>query len=100
MRVYVENGMLRPFSCVVETPRGPNTIALRNIGQLEFPFAANVNHERIEQPSQECLSSSATIQGGALRTYPFEPAVDTVQVSRSQPAALCAPGQPSLRLGW
>jgi hypothetical protein len=83
MRVYVENGMMRPFSCVVETPRGPNTIALRNIGQLEFPFAANVFHERIDQPSNECLSSATTIQGGALRTYPFDPSVDSVQVRRS-----------------
>merc|ERR1719217_1575153 len=38
MRVYVENGQLRPFSAVVETPRGPNTIAIR-IGQIEFPIA-------------------------------------------------------------
>jgi len=67
---------------VIETPRGPNTIALRNIGQLEFPFAANVFHERIDQPSNECLSSATTIQGGALRTYPFDPSVDSVQVSR------------------
>jgi len=42
MRVYVENGQLRPFGAVIETPRGPNTIAIRNIGQLEFPFAASV----------------------------------------------------------
>jgi hypothetical protein len=40
MRVYVENGAMRPFRAVIATPRGPNTIALRNIGQLEFPFAA------------------------------------------------------------
>ena len=42
MRVYGENGKLRPFSAVITTPRGPNTVAIRNIGQLEFPFAANV----------------------------------------------------------
>ncbi|KAH8066545.1 hypothetical protein JL722_992 [Aureococcus anophagefferens] len=29
MRVYVENGQLRPFSCVIATPRGPNTVAIR-----------------------------------------------------------------------
>ena len=28
MRVYVENGQLRPFSCVIATPRGPNTCLL------------------------------------------------------------------------
>jgi len=80
MRVYVENGQLRPFSAVVETPRGPNTIAIRNIGQVEFPLAANVVADNVDQPSDECLASSMTVQGGALRTYPFDPAVDSVQV--------------------
>ena len=80
MRVYVENGKLRPFSAVVETPRGPNTVAIRNIGQIEFPIAADVLAENVDQPSPDCLASSATIQGGALRTYPFDPRVDSVEV--------------------
>jgi len=80
MRVYVENGQLRPFSAVIETPRGPNTIAIRNIGQMEFPIAADVLAEAVDQPTAECISSSMTIQGGALRTYPFDPSVDSVQV--------------------
>merc|ERR1719149_567298 len=80
MRVYVENGKLRPFSAVVETPRGPNTVAIRNIGQIEFPIAADVLAENVDRPSPDCLASSATIQGGALRTYPFDPSVDSVQV--------------------
>merc|ERR1712232_1389808 len=42
MRVYVEDGATRPFSAVLETPRGPNTIAIRNIGQLEFPMGAQI----------------------------------------------------------
>jgi len=80
MRVYAENGLLRPFSATVETPRGPNTIAIRNIGQIEFPIAADVIAENVINPSVECLQSSTTIQGGALRTYPFDPSVDSVQV--------------------
>ena len=80
MRVYVENGQLRPFSAVIETPRGPNTVAVRNIGQLEFPFAAYVYTNDIESPSLECIAASSTIQGGALRTYPFDPFVDSVEV--------------------
>ena len=80
MRVYVENGQLRPFSAVIETPRGPNTVAIRNIGQIEFPLAANVVADNVDAPSAECASKSMTIQGGALRTYPFDPSVDSVQV--------------------
>ena len=80
MRVYVENGQLRPFSAVVETPRGPNTVAVRNIGQVEFPIAASVVADNVDYPSAECVSASTTIQGGALRTYPFDPSVDSVQV--------------------
>ena len=79
-RVDVANGQLRPFSAVGETPRVPNTVAIRNIGQIEFPFAANVVAEDVDAPSAECLSTRMTIQGGALRTYPFDPTVDSVQV--------------------
>ncbi|KAH8050519.1 hypothetical protein JL721_11340 [Aureococcus anophagefferens] len=53
MRVYVENGQLRPFSAVIATPRGPNTVAIRNIGQLEFPIAADVYANDVENPSAE-----------------------------------------------
>ena len=80
MRVYVEDGQLRPFSAVIETPRGPNTIAIRNIGQVEFPLAASVVADDVDRPSGECLASSMTIQGGALRTYPFDPSVESVEV--------------------
>merc|ERR1711988_1880418 len=80
MRVYVENGQLRPFSSVIETPRGPNTVAIRNIGQIEFPIAANVVADVVDNPSGDCIASSTTIQGGALRTYPFDPTVDSVEV--------------------
>jgi len=80
MRVYVENGQLRPFSAVIATPRGPNTVAIRNIGQIEFPIAADVYANDVELPSADCAASATTIQGGALRTYPFDPMVSSVQV--------------------
>jgi len=80
MRVYVEDGSIRPFSAVIETPRGPNTVAIRNIGQIEFPLAACVAADDVDRPLPECASNSMTIQGGALRTYPFDPSVESVQV--------------------
>ena len=80
MRVYGEDGVLHPFRAVVETPRGPSTIAIRNIGQLEFPMTATVSSEYVDRPSSECIRSSMLIQGGSLRTYPFHPRVERVQV--------------------
>lgn len=79
MRVYVEDGSTRAFNSVIETPRGPNTISVRNIGQLEFPLAAVVTAKDVV-PGDAGMSMGMTIQGGALRTYPFDPSVDTVKV--------------------
>ena len=80
MRVYSEDGNLRPFSAVIATPRSPNTFAIRNIGQPEFPFTANVYANVVEGPSRDCTASSRIIQGGALRTYPFDVPVESVEV--------------------
>jgi hypothetical protein len=88
MRVYVEDGLERPFSAVFETPRGPNTVSIRNTGQLEFPLAAHVLAEvdgtnsglLPAAKSNDLKGPPMTIQGGALRTYPFDPSVDSVAV--------------------
>merc|ERR1711871_1017295 len=80
MRVFIENGDLRPFSAVLDTPRGPNTVAIRNLAQLEFPFVADVHADGVVGPTPECTQAFTTIQGGALRTYPFDTRVDSVQV--------------------
>jgi hypothetical protein len=87
MRVYTEDGSLRPFSAVIESPRGPNTISIRNTGQLEFPLTAHVMAEDRRTArflhtakSNELKHKAQTIQGGALRTYPFDAAVENVQL--------------------
>jgi len=80
MRVYSENGMNRPFSAVVETPRAPNTVAIRNIGQIEFPLAAFVIANDVDEPVTDFGRTSMTVQGGALRTFPFDPTVESVEV--------------------
>lgn len=80
MRVYVENGRTRPFSTTIQTPRGPNTIAVKNIGQVEFPLAADVDTEQVSYPSHACLTSLMKIQGGAMRTYPFDSLVESVEL--------------------
>lgn len=82
IQVYIEDGNIRPFNCVILTPRGPNTLAIRNTGQMEFPLAAAVSVDT-EVGSFDDLSDTSTprtIQGGALRTYPFDSSVESVQV--------------------
>ena len=54
MRVYVEDGADRPFSCMVATPRGPNTVALRNIVHLEFPLQACVDSSQVLLNTDGC----------------------------------------------
>jgi hypothetical protein len=85
MRVYVEDGAARRFGAMIATPRGPNTIALRNIGHLEFPMEAQVcaDTSDLVGPSadmREFDGEPLIIQGGALRTYPFDPSVESVVV--------------------
>jgi hypothetical protein len=84
MRVYVEDGALRTFNAVIGTPRGPNTVAVRNIGQLEFPLDAVVRPDNADGLAVDIASMSSryseTIQGGAIRTYPFNPVVDSIAI--------------------
>merc|ERR1719484_475508 len=47
---------------------------------MEFPISADVVHDQIDQPSAEALASYTPVQGGALRTFPFDPSVDSVEV--------------------
>ena len=79
-RIYVENGKRMPFSAVFQTPRGPNTLAVRNMGLTEYPFYATVSADLVAQPSVQCAAAAMAVQGGALRTFAFEPSVDSVQV--------------------
>ncbi len=84
MGVYIEDGAVRPFICSIETPRGQNTVAVRNTGQMEFPLMAHVQAapKGSPSPAHELAASSLpeTIQGGAIKTYSFAPSVSSVQV--------------------
>lgn len=86
--VYLEDGNLRPFSAVIETPRGHNAVAIYNTGHLEFPLSACVEAELSDgggaaglgaaTKSLSEMSTSKTVQGGAIHTIPFAPAVESV----------------------
>lgn len=80
LRLFSENGLIRPLQTVVEIPKSPNTIAIKNIAQIEFPIETNIFTTNIIEPSPECLKNNKIIQGGALRTYNFEPQVNSIQI--------------------
>lgn len=87
MGIYIEDGSLRPFNAIIETPRGQNAIAIRNIAEMEFPLSACVEADMgdgssISVTPKELAATSKpeTIQGGALKTYSFSPSVASVQV--------------------
>lgn len=86
MKVYIEDGSKRPFCGVIEAPRGQNAVAIRNTGQLEFPLtAAVVDDLEDASPGLSALtrrdsSSMVIVQGGAVRTYPFDTTVASVAV--------------------
>lgn len=84
MRVYSEDGYYRPFSAVIETHgrwHGSDTIAVRNTAGLAFPITASVqpNVGRGSAVSRT-PSHPMIIDGGAIRTFPFEYGFEAVQV--------------------
>lgn len=86
MGIYIEDGNFRPFNCIIETPRGSNAIAIRNTGHLEFPLDAVVEADVDDSIGNGAagfvgsdMKRPKTIQGGAIHTIPFSPAVSSVQ---------------------
>lgn len=79
MAVYVEDGSLRQFNCVIETPGGQNAVAIRNTAQLEFPLAACVVSDDETRMNFDA-AAQVKVQGGAVRTYSFDPFVSSVRV--------------------
>lgn len=92
MSVYIEDGNLRPFNAVVETPGGNNAIAIRNTAQMELPLSACIEAEVKDKQGRGSvgfdavtntlseMGSRRTIQGGAIHTYPFAPSAASVAV--------------------
>jgi hypothetical protein len=80
-RVYSEDGKRRPFKTVVETPRGPNTLAVRNVGEMEFPLIAQVTPDCPNSGAAlVAMSRGEILQGGAIKTWPFDASIDSVEL--------------------
>jgi hypothetical protein len=81
MAVYLEDGSLRPFNAIVETPNGQNAVAVRNTGAMEFPLSACVFEvESDGTPLAADVTGLKTVQGGAIFTTPFGSSVSSVRI--------------------
>lgn len=84
MGVYVEDASVRPFHVIIATPRGSNTVSIRNTAHLEFPLDACVEADNGSAGLGAFLESNQkmgrTIQGGAVYTTPFDAMVESVSI--------------------
>ena len=82
LRVYSQNGKIHKLRTIVQTPRHPNTLAIHNLGSIEFPLCAHVTRNSSMCVSEKCLSNTCQkhIQGGAFHTYSFGSNVTSVQL--------------------
>lgn len=83
IRVYSEDGRLRPFSTIFQTPQKEFTLATKNDASLEFPFGVTIADAQsvVEEYMRPDVQDVARIiQGGALRTYKFPKTSNRVKV--------------------
>jgi len=81
MSVYLEDGNKRNFRAILETPGSSNAVAIRNTGELEYPITAGIELDM--SPVDDIpfrRDDYRIIQGGAVYTTPFAPAVQSVRV--------------------
>lgn len=86
MKIYSEDGLVRPLRTKIGTKKATNTLAVRNNSAMEFPLAASCGeappNESLEAITQKISAANTPkkVEGGAVYTAPFEPDVDRVQV--------------------
>ncbi len=87
LKVYLEDGSERSFRAVFECPGSSNSIAIRNTASEDKPIIAGIEADfggagSAGSPADllSTISKSITVQGGAVYTTPFSPAVQSIQV--------------------
>ena len=82
MRIYTEDGKIRPIDAIIETPKHPKTVAVFNVGPQEFPFIASVGKTGLgaAKYSLAHLEPKLVQGGGTVEAYAFGPEVESVQV--------------------
>jgi len=84
LKVYSEDGKLRPVQTLVGTRNKAAMIEVRNVGEYEFPISAASNYAKGEMAGipTEIPSTKAgeRIDGGALRSFTLGPSCEQLEV--------------------
>jgi len=80
-RVYTEDGVIRPVTAIIETPKHPKTVAVYNTGSMEFPFDATVANTGLDKAYTSLANEEPEhVQGGRITSYTYGGEVESVQV--------------------
>lgn len=84
LTVHLEDGCIRPFRAIIESPGTCNSVAIRNTGSKDFPFRAGLEGDALEDlnTSEILLNQTGkrTVQGGSSYPISLPPDVQSAQV--------------------
>jgi hypothetical protein len=88
MKIYIQDGQLRPFHAVFATPMSMNTIAVYNTANMEYPMATAVDAKPptgvaayVKNPEGMAIQAGTVQGGGAVRTFPMDPNCERIAIS-------------------
>jgi len=84
LKIYSEDGNLRPVQTLIGTRNKQATIEVKNVGEYEFPIKAAANYAQgaMAQVPKEVIAStqSVRVDGNALRSFPVDPSTKQLEV--------------------
>jgi len=96
LHAFAENGSEHPLSLVVNTPDIQNAVAIKNIGQMEFPFEGVVLGDSLDNEAGRVvdqledfgehhgngqgMGEKEAMNGESVESYSFSPQVEAVQI--------------------
>jgi hypothetical protein len=86
LKIYLEDGLVRPFNAIVATPLSGNTIAIYNEASMEYPFdcvvEGDVGKASLNLAPAALYESceAKNVQGGMVTSYAFDSTVESVEI--------------------
>jgi len=84
LKIYSEDGNLRPVQTLIGTRNKLATIEVKNVGEYEFPIKAAANYAQgaMAQVPQEVIATTpgVRVDGNALRSFPVDQSTKQLEV--------------------